>query len=219
MQTILIANRKGGCGKTTLTAHLAVQADASGDGPVTLCDLDPQQSLKRWWEQRETPTPGLSEIPLSSFAAEVERARQLPGILFVDTPGFDAPELMRLIAAADFVVIPVQPSPLDFKAARATVALVKQSGKAFCFVVARGFGNTRLTLQAPLELSQAGPVATTIFYNRVDYAGAMGDGRTVQEIDPKGKAALEMSQLWSYIRQQLGTKENTRVEETAHARA
>jgi chromosome partitioning protein len=46
-------------------------------------------------------------------------------------------------------------------------------------------------------------VATSIIYNRVDYAGAMTDGRTVQEIDSKGKAASEIEQLWKYLFQQL----------------
>ena len=48
-----------------------------------------------------------------------------------------------------------------------------------------------------------GPVATSIVHNRVDYAGAMTDGRTAPELDPKGKAACEIAELWKYVDTQL----------------
>jgi cellulose biosynthesis protein BcsQ len=42
MQTIVINSQKGGSGKTSLCAHLAVEAERAGDGPVYLIDTDPQ---------------------------------------------------------------------------------------------------------------------------------------------------------------------------------
>jgi len=54
---IVLASQKGGVGKTTLAAHLAVAADASGIGAVAVYDTDPQQSLARWWDRREAETP------------------------------------------------------------------------------------------------------------------------------------------------------------------
>ena len=58
MKTIVIAARKGGAGKTTLTRNLAVAASA--DGLKVLCvDLDPQASLRGWWERREADAPSM----------------------------------------------------------------------------------------------------------------------------------------------------------------
>src|SRR5277367_869501 len=52
MKTIVIANQKGGSGKSTSTVHLAVAAEMSGDGPVVLSDTDPQGSTVDWFNQR-----------------------------------------------------------------------------------------------------------------------------------------------------------------------
>ena len=58
MQTILIAAQKGGSGKTTLTRNLAVAAGE--DGCSVLClDLDPQGSLRSWWETRDADSPSM----------------------------------------------------------------------------------------------------------------------------------------------------------------
>jgi hypothetical protein len=59
MRILTIASQKGGAGKTTLTAHLAVEAERTGAGPVAVVDTDPQGSLAAWWNSREAPTPSL----------------------------------------------------------------------------------------------------------------------------------------------------------------
>ena len=60
MRVLAMASQKGGSGKTTLSGHLAVQAQMSGAGPVCLIDIDPQGSLADWWNEREAecrPSP------------------------------------------------------------------------------------------------------------------------------------------------------------------
>jgi chromosome partitioning protein len=219
MKTILFASRKGGSGKTTLLAHMAVQALEDGED-VTVVDLDPQQNLKAWWDARPQDALKLAQFPVTEFAARLAAVGEQPGLLLVDTPGFEAAEMQPLIDAADFIVIPVQPTPNDLRAVGPTVQSVKSSGRDnFCFVVTRGIQNTRSTLQTPLVLSNYGPVATTVIFNRVDYAGAMADGRTIQEVDPKGKGAEETAQLWAYIRRRLNGEVSTleeRKKEHAH---
>ena len=61
MRVLAMASQKGGSGKTTLSGHLAVQAQLSGAGPVCLIDIDPQGSLADWWNEREADMP---TIPL-----------------------------------------------------------------------------------------------------------------------------------------------------------
>jgi chromosome partitioning protein len=49
MKTIVIANQKGGSGKSTTTVHLAVAAESASDGPVVISDTDPQGSTVDWF--------------------------------------------------------------------------------------------------------------------------------------------------------------------------
>jgi len=213
MKTILFASRKGGSGKTTLLAHMAVQALQDGED-VTVVDLDPQQNLKAWWDARPQDALKLAQFPVTEFTVRLAAVENQSGLLLVDTPGFEAAEMQPLIGAADFIVIPVQPTPNDLRAVGQTVQSVKSTGRDnFCFVVTRGIQNTRSTLQTPLVLSNYGPVATTIIFNRVDYAGSMADGRTIQEIDPKGKGAEETAQLWAYIRRRMNGEPSTLEEQ------
>jgi chromosome partitioning protein len=203
LHTIVFAARKGGASKTTLTGHLAVEAARRGRGPVVMMDTDPQQSLAAWWQDRAAAEPKLAAVRLDTLAAEAARLRDAPGWLFIDTPPLVPETIEAVIAVADLVVIPVKPSPHDLKGVGVTVQLAKRQGKRFCFVVTQAVSRAALTTQAVLALSQHGPVATTIMHYRVDYAGAMTDGRTVQEIDPAGKAADEMRQLFDYVDTQI----------------
>lgn len=209
MRVIAFAARKGGSGKTTLAAHLAVEADRSGDGPIILIDTDPQQSLRDWWKDRQAPEPRLLDVSLATLGDELTAVASQPGYVFVDTPPLDAVSISTVVAVSDLVVIPVKPSPHDLRGVAVTVDLVKRLGKPFVFVVNQAIPRAGLTQQAPLVLSQFGPVALTLVHSRVDYAGSMTDGRTVQEIEANGKGAGEIAALWKYVRTQLRTDANT----------
>ena len=66
MRVLAVASRKGGSGKTTLTAHIAVQAEREGAGPVAMMDIDPQGSLADWWNEREADTPLFTRTSLET---------------------------------------------------------------------------------------------------------------------------------------------------------
>ena len=76
MRSIALLTRKGGAGKTTLTASLAVAAAAAGEKVIAF-DLDSQGSLVRWSERRKAANAPNSVViePLES-----ERLPQLPAI-------------------------------------------------------------------------------------------------------------------------------------------
>lgn len=120
---ILVANAKGGCGKTTLATNLA-SLYASRGGPVTLLDLDPQQSARTWLNLRQQS--GLTDIqalrmPLNGDlrrSALAEKLREAGPRVIIDTPaGLDARALEPLLALSQVVLVPVLPSPLDIRAA------------------------------------------------------------------------------------------------------
>jgi hypothetical protein len=60
---------KRGSGKTTLSGHLAVQAQRAGAGPVVLIDIDPQGSLADWWNEREADFPAFAQTTVGVWPA------------------------------------------------------------------------------------------------------------------------------------------------------
>jgi chromosome partitioning protein len=204
MYVIVLASQKGGAGKTTLAAHIAVAAEAAGDGPAVLIDTDQQGSLSAWWNVREAVSPVLAPTSIAELAEKlVLLAGAGYGVAVIDTPPAITEAISAVLVSADLVLIPTRPSPHDLRAVGSTVSLVQAAGKPFVFVVTQAKQNTRLTIQAMAALSQHGKVAPAIVHDRVDYAGSMIDGRTVQEIDPKGRSAAEMAELWEFLKEQM----------------
>jgi chromosome partitioning protein len=214
MYVIVLASQKGGAGKTTLAAHLAVAAEAAGDGPAILIDTDPQGSLSSWWNERQAEDPKLAPTTIAELPEKLELLG-LAGyrVAVIDTPPAITDAIEAVLVSADLVVIPTRPSPHDLRAVGSTVSLVQCAGKPFVFAVTQAKPNTRLTVQALAALSEHGTVAPAIVHDRVDYAGSMIDGRTVQEIDPKGRSAVEMAELWEFLKAQLAksTKAQSRA--------
>ena len=117
MDILTIASQKGDAGKTTLTAHLAVQAERAGAGPVALVDCDPQGSLAERWNQRAAETPLFASVEVVRLAEHMA-ALQREGVdlVLIDTPPAFTDTIRAAIAVADLVVIPCRPSPHDLRA-------------------------------------------------------------------------------------------------------
>lgn len=204
MIVIVLANQKGGVGKSTLAAHLAIAAEAANAGPTVLIDTDPQGSLSAWWNVREADTPALATTTIEELPAKL-RALADAGFAtaIIDTPPAITDAISAVLASADLVLIPTRPSPHDLRAVGSTVELVQVAGKPFVFVLTQAKPNTRLTVQGVASLSAHGAVAPSIVHDRVDYAGSMIDGRTVQETDASGKSASEMTELWKFVQERM----------------
>lgn len=204
MHVIVLASQKGGVGKTTLAAHLAVAAEVAGDGPTVLIDTDPQGSLSVWWNVREADTPTLASTTVIDLPAKLEAlAKAGYQIAVVDTPPAITEAIGTVVRSADLVLIPARPSPHDLRAVGSTVELVHQAAKPFIFAVTQAKPNARLTVQAVAALSEHGVVAPVIMHDRVDYAGSMIDGRTVMETDGKGRSSSEMAELWEFVKARI----------------
>lgn len=214
MQVIVLASQKGGAGKTTLAAHLAVAAEAAGDGPAVLIDTDPQGSLSAWWNVRQAQTPVLAPTTIAELP---EKLFLLAGagyrVAIVDTPPAITEAIGAVVGSADLVLIPTRPSPHDLRAVGSTVELVQAVGKPFIFALTQAKPNTRLTVQALAALSEHGAVAPAIVHDRVDFASSMIDGRTVQEIDGKSRSAAEMAALWQFVKAQMAKSTKARKTE------
>lgn len=211
IQVIVLASQKGGAGKTTLAAHLAIAAEAAGAGPAVLIDTDPQGSLSAWWNVRQVDTPALASATISELPSKLTALSQAGyALAFVDTPPAITDSIRSVVATADLVLIPTRPSPHDLRAVGSTIEIVQAANKAFAFIVTQAKPNTRLTVQAVTALSAHGVVAQAIVHDRVDYAGSMIDGRTVIETDGKGRSAAEMAELWHFVQARLAKSTKTR---------
>jgi len=204
MRVLAMASQKGGSGKTTLSGHLAVQAQLAGAGPVVLIDIDPQGSLADWWNEREAELPAFAQTTVARLASDLDILRQQGfKLAVIDTPPAITMAIQSVIAVAELIVIPTRPSPHDLRAVGATVDLCDRAGKSLMFVVNAATPKAKITAEAAVALSQHGTVAPVTIHQRTDFAASMIDGRTVMEVDPKGRSAAEITGLWSYISDRL----------------
>lgn len=204
MRIIALASRKGGSGKTTIAAHLAVQAGRTGAGPAVLVDTDPQGSLGDWWRERKNDTPALATVKLDELDANLAELRSYgTAVAIIDTPPALATSIDRVIRVSDLILVPARPSPHDLRAITATVELASRAGKPFHFVINGAAPRANITAEAAAALSEHGRVAPVILYQRTDYAASMIDGRTVMEMASSSRSAAEVAELWKYVHAQL----------------
>jgi chromosome partitioning protein len=204
LRVLALASQKGGSGKTTLSGHLAVQAQRAGAGPVVLVDIDPQGSLTEWWNEREADYPALAQTSVARLATDLGHLRaQGFKLAVIDTPPAITLAIQSVIQVSELVVVPTRPSPHDLRAVGATVELCERAGKPLIFVVNAATAHARITSEAAVALSQHGTVAPVILHHRTDFAASMIDGRTVMEVDPSGKSAFEVASLWTYVSERL----------------
>lgn len=210
MKVLVLASQKGGVGKTTLAAHLAVAADQAGGGPVVMIDTDPQGSLTAWWNSRSSDTPALAAASLAELPTKLQALAQAGfKLAVIDTPPAITDAIRDVVKLADLVLIPTRPSPHDLRAVGSTVDIVQDAGRAFAFAVTQAKPTARLTVQAIAALSAHGIIAPAIVHDRVDYAGSMVDGRTVQETEAKGKSAREIGELFSFVQARMNDRKKT----------
>src|ERR1700743_3604768 len=99
MHVLVLASQKGGSGKTTLSGHLAVEADKAGIGPVALIDTDPQGSLSQWWNAREAETPYFAHVgvlELGDALAHLQKSGVKLAI--IDTPPAITVSISQVVA-------------------------------------------------------------------------------------------------------------------------
>ena len=105
MRTLVLASRKGGAGKTTLSGHLAGEAQRRAAGPVAIIDIDPMGSFAAWWNERQSDTPvcaGVGEGGLTAALQTLEESGV--ELVVIDTPPFATAEIAAIVKAADLVM-------------------------------------------------------------------------------------------------------------------
>lgn len=203
MQTITLTTQKGGVGKTSICASLAVAAMQAGENVVAL-DLDPQGSLGAWGDTREAAAPAVDRLA-------ADRLTELPAILdalkaqgftlaILDTAGVSSTGGNLAMQVATLALVPARPSRLDLQATMPTIETLMRLGMRdrFAFVLNQcppGRGAARAT-EAANGLSMFGVLAEPSLTLRADHQDAIASGQGVTEYAPDGKAADEIRALW-----------------------
>ena len=207
---ITVAQQKGGAGKTTLAAHLAVAFTAAGKS-VAVVDIDPQESLTMWYrlreERRGDAGAGLLVNQITGWRVknEVERLAGDHDVVLIDSPPHAETEAKIAIRAADLVVVPVQPSPMDVWATGPTLELARGEGTPALIVLNRVPPRANLTEEMIAAIEKTGAsLARSRIGNRVVFAGALSEGQAVGEVQPRGKAAAEIKALAKEILKKAG---------------
>ena len=205
---IALLNQKGGVGKTTLALHLAGELARRGRR-VTLIDADPQGSALDWSQQRSREglprlfgVVGLARDTLHREAPEL--ARDVDYVV-IDGPPRVAGLMRSALLAADLVLMPVQPSPLDGWASAEMLALLTEARiyrpqLVARFVLNRCAARTVIARETAETLAEHDPpVLATTIGQRVIFADAAQTGRLACEIAADSLAAREISALAAEI--------------------
>jgi chromosome partitioning protein len=203
---VTIAQRKGGAGKTTLAAQLAVVWARQG-ARVAVLDIDPQGSLAAWIELRRARLGAkaigfdFAALPGWRAAQWVEdRAREVD-LVVIDGPPHAETEARIAVRVAGLVLVPVQPSPLDLWATEATLKMARDERRRALIVLNRVPPRSSLTDDIAAALAGAGvPIAAARIGNRVALARAMALGLGVVESAGTAPASTEINALAKEVR-------------------
>jgi chromosome partitioning protein len=197
VQTILVANPKGGSGKTTLATNIAGWLAGKGQR-VALSDTDPQRSASDWLARRPALFP-----PIAGFTGDL-RKKELkdvaPEWLVVDSPaGLHGEALRDDIRRADVLLVPLAPSAFDMAATQrflktiADYKAVKEGGIAVGIVGMRVDSRTRSAAELDTFLEQFDFPVTTHLRDTQVYVYCARDGYSVFDL-PRSRGEQDWEQ-------------------------
>lgn len=205
MKTVAILSQKGGTGKTTLTLHLAVAAEAAGRAAVVI-DLDPQASAAGWKDSRQAEAPAVVSVPAARLPQALQAAQDGGAeLVLIDTAPHSESASLAAARAADLVLIPCRPGILDLRAIGTSAELARLAGKrAFVVLNAMPPRATNLAADAREAVATHGlDVAPVLMQQRAAYGHALTAGKTAQEFERDGKGAEEVGKLYAWLKTKL----------------
>ncbi|HRE19352.1 MAG TPA: ParA family protein [Rhodocyclaceae bacterium] len=195
MRAILVANPKGGAGKTTLATNLA-GAFANQGKRVTLCDLDRQQSALRWMAFRDADLPAVSGYfagnqMLFSLPQEADR-------VILDAPaGLQGYKLSDYLRQVDKVLVPLVPSIFDMAATEDFLNSLRQEMRgrkgAIGIVAMRVDPRTRAAGMLEEFLTHFDTPIVTHLRNTQNYINAAAAGMTIFD-PPRARHKKDLEQ-------------------------
>ena len=195
----MVASRKGGVGKSTLTWNLALLSGG------LVVDADPQGSLRLAKDVEVIASPGPQVLQ------DLKEAETQHPLIWLDTaPTLDA-RTVALMDGVDFFLVPTAASALGLEATRYTLQEIGRKGRLGDALVVFALTAPRpdqTYLSGVSEALAAGGVAVahTKITRRVEVEVAPSFGASVVTHKPNGKAVDELQQLWSELKALWGLK-------------
>jgi chromosome partitioning protein len=209
---ITVATMKGGSGKSTVASCLAVYWHLRGRRP-TLIDADPQRSVVRL-AARERGLGGVAVIEdaTEDAAMTARRIASTGGLVIIDTPGFRSKTTLDCVAASDFLLVPVKPSPFDVDRMLDTLGFLTNGADGrrplFRCLLTQTTRDSVIARHIRSELAEAGlPVLQSEMANRVAYPEASLWGATPSLMNWKGPAAREIAAIADELDVVLGNQQ------------
>ncbi len=199
----VIANLKGGSGKSTVTFNLAIWLKAKGE-QVVAYDLDPQQTLSDVARVRKEDgtEPGLDVMKTSDDVCETIGNHSCH--VLVDVGAANMSAMKAAISIADRVVIPVQPSQPDVWATQRFLQIIKEACGADNGPELIAFINRADTHHAVRESDEAEEALTMLekfrvlperLCQRTSFRRTLSEGLSIFELSEKSKSAEEFERL------------------------
>jgi chromosome partitioning protein len=206
MKIVALVGQKGGCGKTTTALGLASVAATQGL-TVAVIDLDPQATAASWKDRRASDNPAVISAT-NRLRPALDAARSGDAeLVVIDTAGKSDMQAIDAARAADLVVMPVRPQIFDLETleANANVLLAAGSPRAVVLLTCVHPQATRASdeIRALIVARYGLDVLPFHLAQRAIYADAPAQGLSPIEIEPDGKAAAELRQLYFWIAGQV----------------
>ena len=221
MNVLAFASRKGGAGKSTLAAHLAVHAYKMTRACL-LVDDDSQGSLTLWNELRAEYALPLKVVKRG--VAHIVKKAERNGVewIFIDTPPNTSVSVLEAIEAATLVIIPCRPGLFDIDAVQETIAFARQAGTPYA-VVFNAASPKRQEIEAPavaLARSYLAQLEVPVWggqiTHRASFSLALGEAADVKEYTSDPCSAAEIAGLWSAIEKSVKVIHGARNKAAMH---
>ena len=222
LQVIAVVAEKGGVGKTTLALTLAVAAVQAGR-KVAVFDLDPQATAAQWTDRRDNEFPWVvATLATRLYAAMANAKGQGVDFVVIDTPPHAGTDAVEAARRSDLVLVPVEPHLYTLETLPKLGNLLNLAGGTpALFVVCKAAIQGKEGQDAAAYIKEQGfDVCPVTLHLRAAHRHAGNVGLTAQEYEPKGKAADESLQLYTYTMQLLTKRGGSHAQaKPAYARA
>lgn len=192
---IVVFNSKGGVGKSTIAANLAVISGSP------LLDADPQATCCYWGDRRKAEVPEVVDVSLGRVGIRLRALEK--GI--VDLPGAAVPGVQDALSAADVILIPITYDQATLDALPATLELVRHVSCPMGMLINRFHPRAHieaiLALLAPLNVA----ICSTPIRERASHRDWWSQGKVAADF-PDTDAGRDIVQVWQWLEKQNDDK-------------